>query len=78
MLPESVAEDPVMAPPTATALLRVAVPDTDTLPETVVEFMVVRGADTVRLSYMIVLPDTTRPPFIVTFPDGSKATAVKF
>ena len=77
-LPESMAEDPVMAPPTARALLRVAVPDTDMLPETVVEFMAVRGADTVRLSYKIVLANTTSPAFNVTFPVGSKATAVKF
>ena len=59
-------------------VLKVAVPDTVRVPETVVEFTVVRGADTVRLSYMIVLPDTTRAPFNVTLPEGSKATAVKF
>ena len=50
-LPESVVEVPVIAPPTDTAPLRVAVPDTVRVPETVAEFMVVRGADTVRLSY---------------------------
>ena len=72
-LPESAHEVPVIAPPTATAPLRVAVPETAKAPDSVV-----RGADTVRLSYKIVLADTTSPAFNVTFPVGSKATAVKF
>ena len=76
--PESVAEVPVIAPPTDTALLRVAVPETVRLPEAAIEFTVVRGAETVRLSYIMVLPDTVRAPFSVTLPEGSRATAVKF
>jgi hypothetical protein len=75
-LPESVADVPVIAP-IDTAPLRVALPDT-VRTEAPIELTVVRGADTVRLSYNIVLPETVRAPFIVTLPEGSRATAVKF